>query len=577
MSQVTFYFFRFLRRLSVALQFQSSLAVGFLFCLIVSYFYLFQADPRFPTEQPWLLWVGFFLSTGCAILGYLMRPKEIVSWTNLARWVQIVFLAWMIACCISAIVFVLAGFPIPADTANFSLRRAFVDGLFESMSWFTTAGGSILPSVEVFPRGILMWRSTTHFLGGMWIAYMAITFFQAIRLNRSEVINAEAEGPNLVKYESDQEAIQSGRDFFKTYGLITLLCVVLLTISWWYFRETPYGVWYDAIFDAINYAFSAMGTGGFGTYDTSAGLFMTENGQQIIGWLRNPMSEWILAVFMVIAWANFWLWYELIFYWRKKQFMKNVEFKTYMMTVIFLVAGIVFFWLQRNPEIPFWDAVRWAFFSVASIISTTGLATYDRTTWPIAAIAFLAVAYFTWSCVGSTAGGLKFQRFTVAAKYAWILIRNLVHGKHEYDFTLDWAKYSWHHAATILLHIVLYLFVFMLGGTLLLMITNQTLRLVDGTTVANDFLTAFNASLANLGNIGPAFQISGVNHGPTGNYFAFNETAKLIMIFLMYFWRVGVLSLIFLFVPYKKQDDLHEEFAEVEFQEGEEGHMYLKK
>lgn len=104
----TFYFFRFFRRLSMALQFQVTLAIGFLFCLIVSYFYVFQADPRFPVEQPWVLWVGFLLSAGCAFVGRLMRPKEIVSWTNLARGVQIVFLAWMIACIISAIVFVLA-------------------------------------------------------------------------------------------------------------------------------------------------------------------------------------------------------------------------------------------------------------------------------------------------------------------------------------------------------------------------------------------------------------------------------------------------------------------------------------
>jgi trk system potassium uptake protein len=121
----------------------------------------------------------------------------------------------------------------------------------------------------------------------------------------------------------------------------------------------------------INYAFSAMGTGGFGTYDTSAGLFMTENGQQIIGGLRNPTSEWILAIFMVIAGANFGLWYELVFYRRTKQFLKSVEFRTYILTVLALVAGIVYFWMQSDSGLTFWDAVRWAFFSVASIISTT--------------------------------------------------------------------------------------------------------------------------------------------------------------------------------------------------------------
>jgi trk system potassium uptake protein len=566
-----------LRRISYALQFQSTLALGFLFCLVVSYFYVFQADPRFPTEQPWLLWVGFFLSAGCAAIGYWMRPKEVVTWTNLTRWVQIVFLAWMIACVISAIVFVFAGFPDPSHIESYSLWRRFVDGLFESMSWFTTAWGSILPSVEAFPRGILMWRSTTHFLGGMGIAYMAITFFQSLRLNRAEIVNAEAEGPNIVKYDNDKEAIQSGLDFFKAYGGITLICIILLIISGLYFRITPYAEWYDAIFDAINYAFSAMGTGWFGTYDTSAGLFLTENGQQIIGGLRNPMSEWILAIFMIVAGANFGLWYELMFYARTKQFFKNVEFKTYIGTVFILVAGIMYFWMQVQPDLAFWDAARWAFFSVASIISTTGLANYDWATRPVASIAFLMVAYFTGSCVGSTAGWLKFQRFTVAVKYGWLQIKNLVNNRHDHDFELDGVKYTGNHAATILLNLVVYFVVFLLGGTMLIMIVNQTLTLVDGSTLANNFTTAFGAAIANLGNIGPVFQLDWVNHGPTGNYFAFNEAAKLIMYFLMYFGRVWVLSIIFLFVAYKQPSQLDDSFASVEFEEGKEGGAHLKK
>jgi trk system potassium uptake protein TrkH len=106
-----------------------------------------------------------------------------------------------------------------------------------------------------------MRRSVTHFIGGMGIVYMTITFIRSLGINRSEVINAESEGPHIVHYDDEKEAIASGFAFFKVYALLTLVLIVALTISGYLARLTPYEMRYDSIFDAINYAFSTMGTG----------------------------------------------------------------------------------------------------------------------------------------------------------------------------------------------------------------------------------------------------------------------------------------------------------------------------
>ena len=535
------------------------------------------ADSRFPTEQPWIWLVWILIAWSISTLWYIIRPREIVTWTNLSRGVQIVFFTWMVSCIISAIVFVLSWFPDPNHIWDYALIRRIIDGLFESMSGFTTAWGSVLPSVEVFPRSVLMWRSLTHLMWWMGIAYIAVTFFQSLRINREEIVNAESDWPNIVKYDDDYEAIQSGYDFFKIYSLMTILLIVLLFVSGIYFRHTPYIHRYDALFDAVNYAFSTMGTGGFGTYDTSAWLFVTENNQQIIWWLRNIVSERIIAFFMIFAGMNFGIWYELIFYRKWKQF-RNTELKRYILTILFVTCAITLTWMQYNHYARY-DTLRWVFFSVASVVSTTWLATYDRSTWPEQAIWLLMIVYFTGSCVWSTAGWVKFQRIIIAFRYMWIKISNIVNDKSHHSFVIDDVYYTENQASTVMINIVLYMVMFLLWGTVLLLYINPLLVLPDGTEIENNFETSFGATIANLWNIWPAFEIYGLNDGPSWNYFAFNEWAKIVLFFLMYFGRVGVLSIIFLFIAYKKWHSLHThaDFSSVEFEEGRMGSHRIKK
>lgn len=540
----------FSKSILVAMQAQFSVGLGMLFSLLFSLFYYFKQDARFPQEEPWILFLGASLSFFLCFCAFKLSKKfEIETSLNLKEASFAIVFAWFLATMLSALVFLLAGFPDPVNTFDYTFLRRLIDSIYESVSGYTTAGGSILPSVEVFPRGILMWRSTTHFLGGMGMAFMAITLMKAFRFKRESLINAEAEGPNNVEFSNEKDARLAGFDFLKIYGFLTFILFVLLFVVGVTHRSTPYVTWYDNAFDAVNHSFSVMGTGGFGVYDSSAGLPITEQGEQIIGGLRNPLAEWILAIFMFIAGSNLALWYVLFFKKNIKLLIKDKEFQAYLIYVFSITIGI---WLvlELHNLYPFWDALRYAFFNVVTIVSTTGLATADFTVWPAAAEGLLLICYLVGGMLGSTAGGLKVARFLILYRYTIVKIKNLINGTHQKHFMVNGTMYDLNSAGTVVVNAILYYMIF-LGGAVLIMITSPVVRFVDGTVSTVDFTSAVGASIANLGNIGPAIEIGNINAGPAGNYYAFSGISKLIMAGLMIIGRLGVLTIIMLFISHR--------------------------
>ncbi len=564
-----FYFFhmpsRFIASCLVALQAQITLAIGFLFCLGVSAFFIYQNDPRFPTERPEVLAVGLGLSLLYWTVGtQLSRRFAKQSPLDIQQGVWAVALTWFFAVTTSATVFVLAGFPEPARIGDFPFYRRLMDGIFESVSGFTTAGGSILPSVEAFPRGVLMWRSLTHWFGGVGIAFFAITLLRSFRWKRETVINAEAEGPNYVRFLSEDDARTAGFDFLKIFGVLTIALAGSLFISGALYRSTPYLHWYDNVFDAINHSVSVMGTGGFGVYDASVGLQVLENGQLVNGGLRDHISEWIIAIFMWIAGSNLGLWYVLFFKRRFKQFWQSREFRTYVLFVGLITAGIWVDLVLSHTYASWYDALRVAFFNVNTILSTTGLANTDFTSWPAAAEALLFCCYLVGGMVGSTAGGLKVLRFNLLFKYLQIKLQNFLFGRYKTRTTFDGVRYDSSALGLVAVSIVLYFGAFMLGA-ILIMITSKYNVLPDGSIKAIDFISAIGASIANLGNIGPAVDIGNLNAGPTGNYFPYSVPAKLVMSGLMIIGRVGVLTVLMIFISRRGMDAAKEQVVQQKF------------
>lgn len=572
--------------LIVSLQAQISLALGIFFSLLISLFYFFIQDSRFSQERPEILLAGMVLSLSFFWLGSFLAKvkfKNKVQKISIKQGMEIVLLTWVLAVLTSSLIYFLAGFPDPDKVTQFSLFRRMVDSIFESASGLTTAGGSILPDVEIFPRGILMWRSTTHILGVMGVSYASVILLKKLIIKRETVVNAELESTSFMEFKNEKELLDFGKKFAKVYFVLTFTLVSLLFVSGLFFRSSPYLTWYDNLFDALNYGFSAMATGGFGVYNSSVGLPVIENGQVIIGGLRNPVSEWIIAFAMFFSGISFSLWYLLLFdfqpFWHNfttvknkahsliglklthlKEFFKVLELKVYVGLVGFLTFSIWLIllregWASEARYGSILAVLRYAFFNVSSIISSAGLANTNFHLWPAAAIALIFVPYLTSGMAGSTSGGLKLHRFLVFFKYAWIKIQNIVRGEYKDRFNLDGIKYDSEKSSFIIVNILVYFLIFLLGAVAIMVLSPQVVFL-DGSSKDIDLISGLTASLSNLGNIGPTTTLGSVDSGPSGNYAAYSESAKLVMVFLMFLGRVGVLSFLMLFITTKDSKEI---------------------
>lgn len=551
---------KFLNIIIPSLQLQIAPVIGYAFCLLISCFYLFINDDKYIAEKPFVILFGFTASLIVFVIGQVLAKlysEQQVDNKSLSRGAMIVIITWFIACTISALTFVVGGFPDPNNTENYTFFRKFVDGFYESMSGFTTTGSSILNDVEAFPRSLLMWRSVTHLLGGMGIAYIGLTILKKIFGKREEIINGEAETHIILSYKDEIEARESGFDFLKIYLLLTGVLILLLSISGYFFRQNSYDSWHANIYDSVYYSFSTMGTGGFAPYNASAGLNVTDTvtGKVFIGGLQNPASEWIIAFFMLFAGANLAIWFDLLYKKNWKVAYNNLELRVYLAIIGFLTLAIGLNLKFSNLGYTIEESFRYAFFNITTIISTTGLGNTDFALWPALSQGLLFVVYLTGGMVGSTAGGLKIIRFIVGFKYIWMEIRNLLLGLNRDRFEVDGVKYNRHNSGLIISTIFLYFLIFF-SGLILIMVTSPQVVFADGTVKSVDFVSALSASIANLGNIGPAVAIGTVNAGPTGNYFAFSEVTKIVMILLMFIGRIGVLSVLLLFITSKGDKNL---------------------
>lgn len=405
-----------------------------------------------------------------------------------------------------------------------------------------------------------------HWIGGMGIAYLAVTLWGKFASSRQAVINSETEAHEIVEFESQTQARQSGFDFLKAYGLLTLIMFILLLISGFLFRTAPYQNWYDNVFDSVNHTMTTLGTGGFGTYDLSAGLPSSiDNGNIIIGGLQNKVSEWIITFFMIFSGINFSLWYLIFFGKDKKSVFKNTEHRAYWTYILLCGFGIAYFLYQKGIYNSVEETLRYAFFNVASVVSTTGLGNWDFNIWPSSAIGILFIAYIVGSMVGSTGGGPKVIRFIVFYKFIKQQIHNTVYGENQDGFNIDGLQYTIKKASLVIATIGLYYGAFLIG-VIALLVLSPTTKLVDGTQVILGFDTAISASIANLGNIGPGISSgSGLNIGPTGNYFSFSVAGKLVLSLLMYIGRVGILAVIMLFLKSRGEQQFTSSVMSVRF------------
>ena len=422
----------------------------------------------------------------------LFKPKKMERITYKEGF-MIVGLGWIVVSAFGALPFMFSG-----------ACDSFIDAYFETVSGFTTTGASIFREVESLPHGILLWRSFTHWLGGMGILVFTLALLPAMGISTIQIFKAESPGPSPDKLSPKLK--QTAKLLYGVYIIITIAMIITLLIA-----GMP-------LFDTIANAFATVGTGGFATRNLSIGAY------------QNPAYDWIIAIFMLICAVNFSLHYEIL-HGKFKALIKDSEFRFYAGIVL---ASIILITININPIFnhDLLESIRQSTFQVASVVSTTGFATVDYNTWPDFSKMILFLLMFFGGCAGSTGGGIKHIRILVILKMIRREFYKLIHPNAIITIRIGGKAVSEELIQNIVGLVMLYLIIFIVVSLLLL-------------TQGLDMVSSVSAAAATLGNIGPGFGIV----GPAGNYADLTTFSKILLIACMLIGRLEIYTLTVLLVP----------------------------
>ncbi|MBK6362541.1 MAG: TrkH family potassium uptake protein [Saprospiraceae bacterium] len=430
--------------------------------------------------------VTFFFGT--AAWGYKFKSEANV---NKKEGYLIVSLAWILMSLFGALPYYFAG-----------VCPNFANAFFESVSGLTTTGASIFGDIESLPKGILMWRSLSQWIGGMGIVVLTIALFPLLGIGGIELFTAESPGPTTDKLHPRIK--ETAKRLWFLYFIITVLLILLLWVG---------GM---TLFDSINHAFATVSTGGFSTKNTS------------IAFYESPFIHYTLAVFMLISGMNF----SILYYGYKRYFRKmwsNDEFRYYLyfcfgaLAIISLLVNLV------NPG-DFEKNFRDSFFQFASIVTTTGFVTYDYTTWGNGLTMIFFLLLFIGGCAGSTAGGIKIIRHTVFVKNMFLEFRRILHPRAMIRLKINKEVVP----PRILTHILVFLLVY-----LLVVVVGSLIMMFLGI----DLATSLSMVATTLGNVGPGIG----KVGPPYNFGDFPDTAKWVCSALMIIGRLELFTILILF------------------------------
>tara|TARA_B100000809_G_scaffold133200_1_gene130929 strand:+ start:13569 stop:15026 length:1458 start_codon:yes stop_codon:yes gene_type:complete len=378
----------------------------------------------------------------------------------------------------------------------------YTNAFFETISGLTTTGASILNDIESLPKGILFWRSMTQWIGGMGIIVLTIAILPLLGVGGMELFASESPGPTKDKIHPRIKETAK-RLWFIYFSLTVLQCIMLM------FAGMDF-------YDAINHSLTTMSTGGFSTKQASIAAF------------DSPIIEYIVIAFMFIAGTNF----TLLYFGSKlkiRKFWENDEFKWYAAAVVILCASIV-------PVIYLGDfekAFRDSLFQVVSILTTTGFATTDFTTWGSFVSFIFFLLLFTGASAGSTSGGMKIVRIVLLMKNGFLEFKRRLHPNAIVPVTLNNQAVSSKIIYNLLAFVFFYLFLFVTGSIAL-------------TFFGLEFKEALSAAATSIGNVGPGIG----KLGPSGNFYKLPNAAKWILTVLMLMGRLELFTIAILFTPY---------------------------
>ena len=381
---------------------------------------------------------------------------------------------------------------------------SFASSVFESISGLTTTGATVLENIESHPHSILMWRSTTHWIGGMGFVVLSLTILPFLGIGGFELFKAEVPGPTQEKITP--RIRETAKILWKLYLIITITLVILLMFG---------GM---NLFDSINHAFATLATGGFSTKNKSIESF------------DSAYIEAVITFFMVVAGANFSLHYYAVFKGNIKKYFEDIEFKVYIsiFLILSLTAGLDIY--LRTGKLIY--ALRHAPFNIASILTTTGFNSVDFTDhhWGKIATLSLIIAMMIGGSAGSTGGGIKVIRIIIILKQSLHELYRLI-----FPNTVNSVKLGNYRIKNSL---ALNIWGFVYFYVLIILIISVIIY-ISGYS----YETSFFATLASVGNIGPGI----AEVGPTENYTLFTPWIKLLLAFGMLLGRLEIYTVLVLF------------------------------
>ncbi len=436
-------------------------------------------------------WLFFGLGLFCLAAGglvSLLKPKNRTIYAR--EGFVIVALSWILMSLLGCLPFVISGC-IPG----------FVDALFETVSGFTTTGASILTKVEALPNCMLMWRSFTHWVGGMGVLVFMMAVLPLSGGSNMYLMKAESPGPSVSKL------VPRVRN---TALLLYVIYIVLTVIEFLFlvFGEMT-------VFEALNIAFATAGTGGFALSNAGMGVY-------------SAYSQIVITVFMILFGVNFTS-YFLILHGKLKEAF-NTEIRVFLMLIAGAIAVITFDVHGMFQTLG--EAVRHVSFTVGSLISSTGFSTTDFNLWPTLSKTILVLLMFVGACAGSTGGGIKVSRVLILGKSMRNELRVLLHPRQVRKVKLDGQQI----APEVVRSIHAYLFCY-----ILIYAVSMLVLALDGL----DLTTNFTAVVATLNNIGPGLNAV----GPTESFAVFSPLSKSVLIFDMLAGRLEIFPMILLFSP----------------------------
>ena len=402
-------------------------------------------------------------------------------------------LAWIVISFFGALPFVFSG-AIPS----------LVDAFFETSSGFTTTGASILTEIQSLPKGILFWRSFTHWVGGMGFLIFILALMPTFSGNTIHLLKAESPGPTPGKIVPKIK--QTAKILYAIYFVLTLIETIFLKSA---------GLsWYDSIIHALGTA----GTGGFSNMNASVAAF------------NNPAVEWIITIFMLLFGVNFVLYFQLI-RGNVTAFFKSEELKWYLIAVfasiIIIAVNIIPF---NHGDVT--KSIRDSAFQVSSIVTTTGYATVNFNLWPTLSKVILIMLMFMGAMAGSTGGGIKTIRIVIIFKAIRREIDKILHPRRVKSVKIDGNVVEEETISGVFLFIFAYIIISLIA---IFIVSFDNF----------DITTTVTSVIATLSNIGPGLEMV----GPAGNFSVFSDLSKLVLSFCMLAGRLEIYPMLILFSP----------------------------